>query len=163
MTSWIVTSTLAFFLLCTYVSSSASITKLSSEAKEYMLREDAFSGISSVKEIPASVLMKFAEIAKDPNLKIANPGEKFQATDVISEAGLSSRRLIFGGISKEYCVLHYERGGRAHSYYVILFKRSGNDASFLWGGVTNQKIRNLSALRELIRADALDDSRPYSW
>jgi len=84
------------------VSSSASITKLLSEAKEYTLREDAFSGISSVKEIPASVLMKFAEIAKDPNLKIANPGETFQVTDVISEEGLPSRRLIFGGISKDY-------------------------------------------------------------
>jgi hypothetical protein len=163
MTSWIVTSTLAFFLLCTSVSSSASITKLSSEAKEYMLRTDVFSGISGVREIPASVLMKFAEIAKDPNLKIANPGEKFQATDVISEEGLPSRRLIFGGISKDYCLIHYERGGYAHSYNVILFKLSAKSADFLWGGTRFNRIRDLSELRELIRADALDDSLPYSW
>ena len=163
MTSWIVTSTLAFFLLCTYVSSSASITKLSSEAKEYMLREDAFSGIPSVKEIPASVLMKFAEIAKDPNLKIANLGEKFQVTDVISEQGLPSRRLIFGGISKDYCLIHYERGGYAHSYNVILFKLSAKSADFLWGGTRFNRISDQSELRELTRYDALDDSLPYSW
>jgi len=163
MTSWMVTSTLAFFLLCTHVSSSASITKLSSEAKEYMLREDAFSGVSSVKEIPASVLMKFAEIAKDPNLKIANPGEKFQVTDVIYEHGLPSRRLIFGGISKDYCLIHYEQGGYAHSYHVILFKLSAKSADFLWGGTHFNRIRDLSELRELIRANALDDSLSYYW
>ena len=162
MTTWIVTSTLAFFLLCTYVSSSASITNLLSESKEYILREDAFSGISSVKEIPAPVLMKWAEIAKDSNLKIANPGEKFQVTDVIYEEGLPFRRLIFGGISKDYCLIHYERGGRAHSYKVILFKLSAKGADFLWGGILFKRIRDLSELRELIRANALDDSMPYS-
>ena len=145
------------------MSTSASITKLSSESKEYILREDAFSGISSVKEIPASVLMKFSEIARDPNLTIANPGEKFQETDVISEEGLPLRRLIFGGISKDYCLIHYEQGGYAPSYNVILFKLSGKSADFLWGGTRFKKIRGLSELRELIKADALDDSLPYSW
>lgn len=163
MTAWIVASTLASFMLCTCVSSSASITKLPSNAKEYMLRKDAFSGISRVKDIPPSVLMKFAEIAKDSNLKIANPGEKFQVTDVIWEKGLPSRRLIFGGISKDYCLIHYERGGYARSYNVIVFKLSAKSADFLWGGTRFNKIRDLSELRELIRADDLDDSRPYYW
>ncbi len=160
--SRITASVLAFsFFVC--APSSASITKLSPEAKEYLLKEDGFTGISRVEDIPGDVLQKFAEIAKDPNLQIADPGKKFQETDFILEEGLPLRRLIWGGISNNYCVIHYERGGRGHSYYVILFKRSGKAASFLWGGTRFESIRDLPELRELIRADGLDDSLPYSW
>lgn len=80
---------------------------------------------------------------------------------MISEEGLPSRRLISGGIAKDYCLIHYERGGYAHSYHVILFKLSAKSADFLWGGTRFKRIRDLSELRELIRADALDDSLPY--
>jgi len=161
--SRMIASVLPLSLLCTYVLSYAAVTKLSSEDQKYLLRADALTGISTVNDIPAPVLLKFAEIAKDPNLKIANPGEKFQVTDVILEKGLPWRRLIFGGISKDFCMIHYERGGYTHSYYVVLFKRSGNDASFLWGAASRKRIKDLSEFRDLLKAGALDDSHLFYW
>ena len=163
LTVWMVTGVLVLALLSIHLPSLASVTKLSPETKAYLLRENAFGEISSVKDIPASVLAKFAEIAKDPNIKIANPGEKFQATDVIYEKGLPSRRLIWGGLSKEYCVVHYEQGGYAHSFRVILLRRSGNDATFLWGGAILDRIKNLLDFRNLLKEDVLDDTLDYYW
>ncbi len=138
------------------------VAKLYPKAKEYVLREDAFRAISSVKEIPVTVLLKFAEIAKDPALRIANPGEEIPTTDVIRENGPPRRRLIFGGLSKGYCLIHYERGGYSHTFHTMLFKLTDKDASFLWG-VTSKRIKDLAELRELIKGGVLDDSPPFAW
>src|SRR5207302_3771189 len=98
MTSWKTTSLGILFLFCMYMPTGASITKLSTEEKEQLFKPDTFHSISSVKSIPIIVLLKFAEIVKDPDLKIADPGEKFQVADVVIEKGLPRRRLIFGSI-----------------------------------------------------------------
>jgi hypothetical protein len=164
----IVTSVLSLFLLCIYVPSGASITQLSPEAKEYLLKEDSLKSISRVEEIPPAVFRKLAEMIKDPNLKLAEPWEKYQSTDVITEEGLPYRKLIWGGVSKDYCLIHYVRGGIGRSYKAVLFKRSANDASFLWGAWSINIIKNLSEFRDLLKAGSLDagtydGSRPFSW
>jgi hypothetical protein len=140
----------------------SSDTKLYPNEKEYLGREDAFRVLFSVKEIPATVLLKFAEIAKDPALRIANPGEEIPTTDVIRENGPPRRRLIFGGISKEYCLIHYERGGYSHTFHTMLFKLSEKDARFLWG-VTSKRIKDLAEFRELLKGGVLDKRLPFAW
>ena len=65
---------------------------------------------------------------------MANPGQKFQATDVVLDRTLPFRRLVFAGAQNDKWFVHYEEGGYAHGYYVVAFKvDSQGDAHFIWG------------------------------
>ena len=65
---------------------------------------------------------------------MANPKQRFQATDVVIDQKLPWRRLVFAGVQDDKWFIHYERDGYAHSYYVAAFKaNSHGDALFLWG------------------------------
>jgi len=57
---------------------------------------------------------------------MSNPEDRFEAGDV-SFFNLPRRRLVFGGISDRYCLVHYEYGGIAHGYLTALFELSGNN------------------------------------
>jgi hypothetical protein len=78
---------------------------------------------------------------------MAEPGQNFQVGDVVL-FHLPWRRLVFGGFSAQRCFIHYEKGGRGHSYYAVLFglSRDGK-ATFLWGGAGNGTSQNLEKLR----------------
>src|SRR5712691_3461407 len=63
--------------------------------------------------------------------KMSNPGGRFAAGDV-SVFDTPRRRLVFGGISDRYCLVHYEYGGIAHGYRTALFDLSGSPSKPLW-------------------------------
>jgi hypothetical protein len=133
------------------------LTKLAPEDKEYLLRTMDFAEIFSVEGIPTSVISNMVELTQNLNFTIANPSE------VIPEKKRPSRRLLWGVVSKEYCLLHYERDGMGPSRRLVLFKRFGNDARFLWGAATMPSIRNYAEFRELLDADSLYDSIAFYW
>jgi hypothetical protein len=64
---------------------------------------------------------------------IADPGEKFEATDFITDPDLPRRRLIFAGVAQDRAFIHYELGGIGLSYVVELFQLKSPDvAAELW-------------------------------
>ncbi len=63
---------------------------------------------------------------------LANPGDDFQATDVIRGRSLPLRRLVIAGTSEKYSIIHYERGGVGRSWLVVLLKSSEGRSSVLW-------------------------------
>ena len=77
----------------------------------------------SVQALPGSVRTRIP--------KMSNPGGRFEASDV-GPFDAPRRRLIFGGISDRYCLVHYEYGGIAHGYTTALFALSGNQSIPLW-------------------------------
>ena len=77
----------------------------------------------SVQSLPESVRSRIP--------KMSNPGGRFNATDV-GPFDAPRRRLIFGGISDRYCLVHYEYGGIAHGYMTALFAISGNQSMPVW-------------------------------
>jgi hypothetical protein len=77
----------------------------------------------SIQSLPTSVSSRIPEMS--------NPGGRFEATDV-GPSDAPRRRLIFGGVSDRYCLVHYEYGGIAHGYTTVLFAISGNQATALW-------------------------------
>jgi hypothetical protein len=98
--------------------------EMSQSAKELFLQGD-FSAVNNVRELPAPVLRVFTE----PGSRLmANPGKDFQATDYILDNTLPHRRLIFAGVSRDRCFVHYEQGGRGHSYVLALFNLTSTDA-----------------------------------
>jgi hypothetical protein len=80
--------------------------------------------VGSVGALPKSVRSRIP--------RMSNPGGLFAATDVLILPGIPTRRLVFGGISDQYCLVHYEYGGIAHGYMTALFGLSGNQSIPLW-------------------------------
>ena len=78
-------------------------------------RQQLFAGqctlITSTAALPASVKTMFASATGEPTFALANPGQKYQETDVIIGRKLPRRRLVFAGQCGERYFIHYERGG----------------------------------------------------
>jgi hypothetical protein len=83
--------------------------------------DGVFDIVTSVNRLPTPVRSAFAVLARQSSFEMADPDQNFQVTDFITRKGLPWRRLIFAGISAGKCFLHYEKGGRGHSYYVVVF------------------------------------------
>lgn len=114
-----------------------------------------FQEIRSKKDLPPEVMKWFAG-------GIADPGEKYAATDV-ADSRLPRRRLLVAGRSSAYCIVNYERGGIAHDYVFILFSLDQPIAKPLWTGGSG-KIDSLSALKTAIESGKLArDSSPISY
>ena len=140
---------------------------LSQEQKQHVLDGD-FAIKRTVAELPSSVQSELASLFGESVLRMANPGERYQESDVI-ESGprLPWRRLVFAGISEDRCFVHYERGGRAHGYYVLIIQLSphgnGVSATPIWGGAGTARADDLKQLRDAVANGRLADDREYSW
>jgi hypothetical protein len=106
-----------------------------------------FEIVTSVNRLPTSVRSAFAVLARQSSFEMADPGQNFQATDFIAKTALPWRRLIFAGISAEKCFLHYERGGRGHSYYLVVFTTEPTGAKFFWGTALPNPSMSLADLK----------------
>jgi hypothetical protein len=76
-----------------------------------------------VADLPTGMRQLYT-VKRGSRIASADPGEKFEATDVIADPDLPSRRLIFAGVAQDRAFIHYEQGGTAH------FMRSN---FFAWG------------------------------
>jgi hypothetical protein len=54
--------------------------------------------------------------------KLAEPGQNWNATDAITDPTLPAKRLIWATIDGDYYVVHCERGGIAHTFYLLVAK-----------------------------------------
>ena len=66
---------------------------------------------------------------------MADPGERFEATDVITDPMLPRRRLIFAGVAQDRAFIHYEEGGIGPSYVIEFFRLETSESAVgLWRG-----------------------------
>jgi mono/diheme cytochrome c family protein len=130
--------------------------KLSATEKAHLLDGD-FTLEYKVERLPDSLKSAFARLAKQPEFKMANPGEKFEATDYISDPGLPNRRLIFAGVSKNRYFIHYEHGGIGYHCDVVVFDvNPEGKVSFL--GVGSGRAKDLAQLRAFVSSNAFGGS-----
>ena len=124
-----------------------------------MLQDSSrFHEVRSTKDLPPAIV---ALCAGDHG-KMADPGQNWQATDVIMEPNLPGKRLIWGAIGGDYYVVHYERGGIAHSFHILVAKLAKNETEpkVVWravGGLFKDYAGFLAALR----GGKLHDSSDY--
>jgi hypothetical protein len=122
---------------------------LSESAWRQFLDSD-FRIVTDVKAIPSSVLQTFTEEG-GLRLLMANPGQKFEVTDVISDASVPRERLMFAGVAGDKCFVHYEKGGYAHSYILEIFgPTSTGKVGPLYGGYCDARATNFQDLRSLL-------------
>lgn len=133
----------------------------SSAAEREHLLDGQIKVVSKTEGIPANVKQAFSKIARQPSFDMANPGQKFQATDVVLRK-LPWRRLVFAGVQDDRWFVHYERGGIAHSYHVIALKVDPHgDAHFVWGCSVADSAKSLEQLRTMVSACQLADAESY--
>jgi hypothetical protein len=90
---------------------------------------------------------------KQKTLTIADPGQPFNPSDVVNSH--PTRRLIFSGCSKEGCVVHYERGGRGHTYHATVLKLGeGQKAEFLRAAIYLTPAHDLQQLKSQPHAES---------
>ena len=88
---------------------------------------------------------------------MAEPGDKWQSTDVILEPGLPWRRLTAVAASPKFCLVFYERGGIGKSNNVAVFRMSPGGAEPVWLAYLNDPISDPANL-----AVAIDEKKIYA-
>ena len=85
------------------------------------------------------------------NFSIADPGEDWQATDVV-EGDLPDRQLVYLGVGQEITVLAFSKGGIGMSERILIFHSENSCIKDFWcGGVMTEltdKSQILNHLKE---------------
>ena len=104
--------------------------------------------------------METGELAEEI---FAEPGGKWNATDSIIDPSLPGKRLIWAAIGGDYYVVHYERGGIAHTYHILVANLANNDAKpkVAWSAVGGP-FKNYAAFLDALRSGKLDDRLDYA-
>ena len=104
----------------------ADVTKLPAEDRRALQDSSRFQEVHSTGDLPAAIVALCADDGR-----LAEPGRKWNATDAITDPTLPGKRLIWAAVDGEYYVVHYERGGIAHTFHVLVATLTKNN--------TNQK------------------------
>ena len=137
----------------------ADVTKLSTEDRKVLQDSSRFHEVHSTGDLPSPIV---AVCAGDGG-KIAEPGQKWNATDAIIDPTLPGKCLIWATIGGDYYVVRYERGGIAHTFHVLVAKLNKGEAKakVVWSAV-GDPFKDYAAVLEALRSGKLDDRLDYA-
>ena len=137
----------------------ADVTKLPSEHRKALEDSSRFRQLLSPTNLPPAIVA----LCADDNGRLADPGQKWEATDVITDASLPRKRLIWAAVAGEYYVVHYERGGRGHSFHFLVatLTKGEQKAKVVWRGV-GDRLKDYAAFLDALRSGKLDDKLDYA-
>ena len=137
----------------------ADVTKLSSEDRKNLEKASQFHEIHSTTNLPSTIL-SLCDGGGDG--KLAEPGQKWNATDAIIDPTLPGKRLIWAAVGGDYYVVHYERGGIAHTFHVLVAKLAKADAKpkTLWRAMGGP-FKDYAAFLNGLQNGKLDDGLDY--
>jgi hypothetical protein len=97
------------------------------------------------------------------NGRLAEPGQKWNATDAIMDPTLPGKRLIWAAVGGEYYVVHYERGGIAHTFHGLVARLTKGEAKpkVVWGAMGGP-FKDYAAFVDALRSGKLDDRSDYA-
>ena len=129
-------------------------------AKDRRALEDSsrFHEIHSTSDLPPAIV---ALCAGDKS-NLAEPGGKWNPTDVVLDATVPSKRLIWAAKGGDYFVVHYERGGIAHTFHIMVAKLGKSDAKpkTVWNAMGGP-FKDYAAFLDGLRSGKLDDRIDY--
>ena len=124
------------------------------------VRGERFAAVAAVAALPASVRDGLNDLFGGKTLEMADPGQPFQATDLMVTPRLPARRLVSAGCSPDHCLVYYERGGFARVHYIVLFDTTDAPARFVHGGGAAGGLTDLEQVREaLVSGQVTRDSK----
>jgi len=146
--------TLAIHSLCY-----ADVTKLSTEDRKALENASRFHEAHAINDLPPAIVA----LCTGENGKIADPGQKWNATDAIVDPTLPAKRLIWARVGGDYYVVHYERGGIAHTFHILVATLIKNDSTpkLVWS-VVGGPFKDYAAFLEALRSGKLDNRLGYA-
>jgi len=142
---------------CSAAGSQADTVALPAPVREH-LQNDRFQMVASLRGLPLGVRDALQGSFGSGTLDIAEPGAPFQATDVITDPNLPSRRLVAAGCSTDHCLVYFERGGIAHTWHVMVFHWTPDATRFEWGGSAPGALASIDEVRKAILSGAVRSS-----
>jgi len=138
----------------------ADVTKLPAEDRKVLQEASRFYEVRATTDLPSAIL---ALCDGGGDGRLAEPGQKWNATCVITDPTLPGKRLIWAAVGSEYCVVHYERGGIAHTFHILVAKLGRDDAKprLVWRGVGGP-FKDYAAFLDALRTAKLNDSLDHS-
>ena len=144
-------------LLCTICLSLCSIITAANQLTDAVLpatlrahlQAEQFGLVTSIRGLPLGVRDAMQTLFGG-RLDIAEPGDRFQAGDVIVTLNLPIRRLVAAGCSVDHCLVYYEKGGIAHTRHVALFYWTPAATRFEWGGIAPSGLGTIDEVRKVI-------------
>lgn len=103
-------------------------------------------------DIPDPVKAAFAKATHLRTFSMAEPGTRWQATDVIIWPRLPSRRLIGVAVGRSCCLIFYERGGFGESNNLAVFRLPAGIVETLGHSYLDPETKDPTALRAAIEA-----------
>lgn len=125
------------------------------------VRDERFQIVTAVRGLPLGVREELQRMFGSTAMAIADPGERFQVTDVITEPGLPIRRLSVAGCSQDHCLVYYERGGIAHTWHAVLLHWTPEGTRVEAGGTAPSGLRTIDDLRNAVLSGALKGPGRY--
>ncbi|HEU0208931.1 MAG TPA: hypothetical protein VFQ78_08110 [Candidatus Udaeobacter sp.] len=130
------------------------MTKLSAEDRNALESTSRFHEMHSTSDLPPAVLA----LCSAGNGKMADPDQKWNATDAIIDPSLPGKRLIWAATGGEYYIVHYERGGIAHTFHILVVQLTNGEtqSKVVWRAVGGP-FTDYTAFVQALRAGKLDD------
>jgi hypothetical protein len=143
-----------------FATANPSAGGLPAEDRKILEKASQFHEVHSTSDLPRAVL---ALRDGGGDAKLAEPGEKWNATDAIIDPTLPGKRLIWAAVGGEYYIVHYERGGIAHTYHILVAKLAKNDAKprVVWRAMGGP-FKDYAAFVNGLRNGKLDDRLDYA-
>lgn len=149
-TQFLALATLLTLAYATLSTPAAAVTNLTAHDKRAILAEP-FKTLKTTTEIPTTVRAEMVKLNNNYDFDMAEPGQPFQATDVVTQK-LPARRLIFAAASNNYCVVHYEQGGIAHFNTVVVFRLGNHKAVLADRFPVKYTVTDMAALKQTRKA-----------
>lgn len=139
------------FVIAVHSLCCADVTKLSAEDRKALQDSSRFHEVHLTNDLPSAIVALCGD-------KLAEPGANWNATDAINDPTLPAKRLIWAATGGDYYVVHYERGGIAHSFHVLVAKLKNDDAKpkVVWQAMGGP-FKDYPAFLEALRNGKLDD------
>lgn len=116
------------------------------------VQNDRFGMVTSIRGLPLGVRDGLQRLFGSPTLDIAEPGGDFQASGVVVDAVLPTRRLAAAACSGEYCLVYYQRRGNDPTWHVALFHWTPAATRFEWGGQAPGNLATIDDVRAAVLA-----------
>jgi hypothetical protein len=119
------------------------------------VQNERFAIVTSIRGLPLGVRSGLETLFAGRGLDIAEPGAAFQGTEASAKSNVPSRRMVAAGCSYEYCIIYYERAGKARTWRVVLFRWTPELTQFEWGGVAPAGLQTIDDIRRAVLSGAV--------
>jgi hypothetical protein len=136
----------------------ADVTRLSAEQRTSLEHLSGVHELLSTRDLPRSL----AALCADINGRLAEPGARLEVSDALTDELLPRKRLIWAVHSGECYIVHYESGGRGHSFHVLMVTLATpkGKPQVVWRGIGG-KLKDYAAFAAALRRGKLDDQLNY--